>query len=55
MAYFQNANLSAEVSCLPTCLKPGEKPRYAPVLAVPHLMARFRKSVPSNRRHCAAQ
>jgi hypothetical protein len=45
MPYFQNANWSAEISCLPTCLKPGEKPRYPPVLAGPHLMAKFRKSV----------
>ena len=45
MAYFQNANWSAEISCLPTCLEPGQKPRYEPVLAGPHLMAKFRKSV----------
>jgi len=45
MAYFQNANWSAEISCLPTCLEPGEKPRYPPVLAGPYLMAKFRKSV----------
>ena len=47
MPYFQNANWSAEISCLPTCLEPGEKPRYPPVLAGPHLMAKFRKSVTS--------
>ncbi len=45
MAYFQNANWSAEISCLPTCLEPGDKPRYPPVLAGPHLMAKFRRSV----------
>ncbi len=45
MPYFQNANWSAEISCLPTCLEPGEKLRYAPVLAGPHLMAKFRRSV----------
>jgi len=45
MPYFQNANWSAEVSCLPTCLEPGDKPRYEPVLAGPHLMAKFRRSV----------
>ena len=43
--YFQNANWSAEISCLPTCLAPGETPRYEPVLAGPHLMSKFRKSV----------
>jgi len=45
MPYFQNANWSAEISCLPTCLEPGEKPRYPSVQAGPHLMAKFRKSV----------
>jgi len=45
MPYFQNANWSAEISCLPTCLEPGQKPRYPPVLAGPHLMAKFGKSV----------
>jgi hypothetical protein len=45
MPYFQNANWSAEISCLPTCVGPGEKPRYEPVLAGPHLMAKFRRSV----------
>lgn len=43
--YFQNASWSAEIACLPTCLAPGEQPRYAPVLAGPHLMAKFRRSV----------
>jgi isopenicillin N synthase-like dioxygenase len=45
MAYFQNANWSAEISCLPTCLEPGGKPRYEPVRAGPHLMGKFRRSV----------
>jgi isopenicillin N synthase-like dioxygenase len=47
MPYFQNANWAATISCLPTCLAPGEKPRYEPVLAGPHLMGKFRKSVTS--------
>jgi isopenicillin N synthase-like dioxygenase len=45
MPFFQNANWSAEISCLPTCLEAGEKPRYEPVLAGPHLAGKFRKSV----------
>jgi isopenicillin N synthase-like dioxygenase len=45
MPFFQNANWSAEIACLPTCLAPGEKPRYEPVLAGPHLMGKFRRSV----------
>lgn len=45
MPYFQNANYTAEIACLPTCLEPGESPKYAPVQAGPHLMGKFRKSV----------
>ena len=45
MPFFQNANWSATISCLPTCLEPGEPPRYEPVLAGPHLMSKFRRSV----------
>jgi len=45
MPFFQNANWFAEITCLPTCLAPGEKPRYEPVLAGPHLMGKFRRSV----------
>jgi len=47
MPYFQNANWSTAVRCLPTCLQPGETPRYDPVLAGPHLMGKFRRSVSS--------
>ena len=45
MPYFQNANWSAEITCLPTCLAAGETAKYEPVLAGPHLMAKFRKAV----------
>jgi isopenicillin N synthase-like dioxygenase len=45
MPYFQNANWSAEIACLPTCVAAGEAPKYEPVLAGPHLMGKFRKSV----------
>jgi isopenicillin N synthase-like dioxygenase len=45
MPYFQNANWSAQIACLPTCLAAGDRPRYAPVLAGPHLMSKFRRSV----------
>jgi hypothetical protein len=37
--------ISAAISCLPTCVEPGEKHRYEPVLAGPHLMGKFRRSV----------
>jgi isopenicillin N synthase-like dioxygenase len=45
MPYFQNANWSATISCLPTCLEPGQAPRYEPVVAGPYLMGKFRRSV----------
>lgn len=45
MPFFHNANWDAQVSCLPTCLAPGEEPRYAPVLAGPHLREKFRRSM----------
>ena len=45
MPFFQNANWSTEIACLPTCLGPGGAPKYQPVLAGPHLMDKFRKSV----------
>ena len=44
MPYFANANWDTVVQCLPTCLADGEQPRYAPVLAGPHLMAKFRRT-----------
>jgi isopenicillin N synthase-like dioxygenase len=44
MPYFQNANWSTKISCLPTCLRAGETPKYEPVIAGPHLMGKFRKS-----------
>jgi isopenicillin N synthase-like dioxygenase len=45
MPYFQNANWSAQIACLPSCVAPGERPRYEPGLAGPHLMSKFRRSV----------
>ncbi|TCP49361.1 isopenicillin N synthase-like dioxygenase [Tamaricihabitans halophyticus] len=45
MPFFHNANWSATVECLPTCLGPGEAPNYPPVLAGPHLMNKFRATV----------
>lgn len=44
IAFFHNANFDCEVRCLPTCLAPGEAPRYPPVRAGAHLVAKFRSS-----------
>jgi isopenicillin N synthase-like dioxygenase len=45
MPFFHNANWDARVFCLPTCLAPGERPKYPAVMAGPHLRAKFRRSV----------
>ena len=44
IAFFHNANWDAVIDCLPTCLDPGESPRYAPVTAGDHLMSKFRST-----------
>lgn len=45
IAFFHNANWDAIIECLPGALGPGEVPRYAPIAAGPHLMAKFRSTV----------
>lgn len=45
MPFFHNANWDAEIACLPGCVAPGEQPKYQPVIAGPHLRAKFRRSV----------
>lgn len=45
IAFFHNANWDARIECIPSCLAPGEEPRYAPMEAGPHLMAKFRSTV----------
>ena len=39
-AFFHDGNYDARVECLPTCLAPGASPRYPPVTAGEHLMAK---------------
>lgn len=45
IVFFHNVAWDAEVRCLPTCLAPGESPRYEPVLAGPHLLSKFASTV----------
>lgn len=45
IAFFHNANWDAVIECIPSCLKPGEFPLYAPILAGPHLMQKFKSTV----------
>ena len=47
MPFFHNANYSTVVECLPSCLAEGEAPRYAPVMAGPHLAGKSTKSIAS--------
>ena len=47
IAYFHNANWNAQIACIPSCLEPGEMPRYSPIAAGPHLMEKFRSTVNS--------
>ncbi len=44
MAFFHNANWDAVIECIPTCLVPGERPKYEPVGAGRHLMDKFRST-----------
>lgn len=44
-AFFHQPNWSAEIACLESCLLPGERPKYAPVLSGPYLMSKFRSTV----------
>ena len=48
IVFFHNVRWDAEVRCLPTCLAPGESPRYEPVLAGPHLLSKFASTVESS-------
>jgi isopenicillin N synthase-like dioxygenase len=45
IAFFHNANWDARIECIPSCLGPGETPKYSPIEAGPHLMEKFRASV----------
>jgi isopenicillin N synthase-like dioxygenase len=50
MPFFHNANYDSVVACLPTCLPPGEQPKYPPVTAGVHLMTKFKRTVETERR-----
>ena len=44
IGYFMHPNFDALVECLPTCLDPGEQPRYAPTTAGEHIAMKIAKS-----------
>ena len=41
-AFFHQPNWDAEITCIPTCLAEGEKPKYPPVRSGKYLMNKFR-------------
>ena len=45
MAFFMNTNYDADITCIPTCLSEGEKPKYETVRSGNYLKARFTAAV----------
>ncbi len=45
IAFFHNTSFDARIECIPTCLAPGETPKYPPVLAGQYLVDRFTAAV----------
>ncbi|XAH23761.1 2-oxoglutarate and iron-dependent oxygenase domain-containing protein [Xylophilus sp. GW821-FHT01B05] len=43
LVFFHQPNYDAMVECLPSCLAPGEQPKYAPVTSGDHLTSKFVK------------
>ena len=41
LVFFHNPNYDADVTCIPTCLKPGEVPKYSPTTSGEHLRRLF--------------
>lgn len=41
VAFFHDGNFNARIECLPTCTSPENPPKYAPVTAGDHLMAKL--------------
>ena len=48
IAFFHQPNYDALVECLPTCLRPGERARYAPTTSGAHLLAKTAKETGSS-------
>ena len=44
VGYFMHPNYDAEIRCIPTCLREGEAPRYAPITAGGHIRAKIEAS-----------
>jgi isopenicillin N synthase-like dioxygenase len=46
VVFFMDLDHHAQIEVLPTCVPPGEQPRYVPTTAGEHLLAKFRESMP---------
>ena len=44
LVFFHQPNYDAEVACIPSCLAPGEQPKFAPTTSGQHLMAEISKT-----------
>jgi isopenicillin N synthase-like dioxygenase len=49
MVFFHQPNYDALIECLPTCLAPGEQPKYPPVTSGAHLLDKLSKIYVSPR------
>lgn len=45
MAFFDNTNLDSVIECIPSCLAPGEQPKYEKVVSGPYLQSRFESAI----------
>lgn len=45
LAFFHQPNWDQEITCIPSCLRQGDAPRYEPVRSGPYLMSKFRSTV----------
>lgn len=41
IAFFCNPNFDANISCLPTCVEDGQKPKYPPVMTEEYIVGRL--------------
>jgi len=44
VGYFMHPNYNARIACIPTCLGPGEAPKYPPITAGGHIRAKIEAS-----------
>lgn len=44
VAFFNDGALDTVVEAIPTCIAPGEKPKYGPLLVQDHLIKRYTQS-----------